>query len=191
MFRHLLLVATIAAVLATALICTHLPGKPTEFAAARKEVESLWHQRLALLKPYIEKAFVNAGQSVDIRNLSDAFKAATSGSSDRAREGALDSALAKLVANPDIYPKLLADREFLAMHHKLDRNEFLLARALVRVRIAANTQRLHNSGILHRIARLITPAIREPALASGPAGDVAIVTAKGNRLPELYSVAME
>lgn len=190
MLRYLFSFTAIAVLLASALTYVHLPGRQSELSAASKEAELLRKERLELLRPYVESALTRSGEAQDVRNLADAVTIASLGAGDIRRDGVLDAALAKLVSNPEIYPALLIDKEFAALHARLDEHESRLSKAITRLNLATHSKKVHNTGLMHRIATVILPAADIPNVTCH--GEVAGIVAKmAGKAPELYSVAME
>lgn len=165
--RILLPVIAVIAITAAAIACPRDPQGDNATTEAWQQVAALSRQRVALIGPYLAAARSAAGATPEISRLQQAYRNAPGGlpgtpPDSRAsvavfmkQHSELTDALARLVATPELYPRLMRDSRFKRLHNRIDENETMFNSALTRYNSTVHAHDIHNRSLVHEVANVV------------------------------------
>lgn len=159
-----------------------------------QNVETAYFQRIELLDQYISHARGKVGNSAELKALSESFKAAKtcapcfSANPDeikafREKQEELTAAVAKLVASVNIYPKLMSDPAFRALHAKLDEIESRITTLTETYNRTNHENSLNRQRPAYKLASLLLPGKKQSSSTNIEKEAVVIVLNSAPKLP--------
>jgi len=136
-------------------------------ADAWQQVAALSRQRVALMEPYLAAARSSAGDAPEISRLQSAYRNAfgklpvtppdnqATVATFMEQHSELTDALARLVANSELYPRLMHDSRFKRLHNRIDENETMLYTALTRYNSTVHAHAFHNRNPVRQVADIV------------------------------------